>query len=53
MIRKFEDMKITKAQDFKGGKGTLTLRHLLEADEQHGASRLFALVCLDEGGLLL
>ena len=21
MIRKFEDMKITKAQDFKGGKG--------------------------------
>ena len=37
MIRKSEDMKITQLHDFKGGTGTLTLRHLLEAEELHGA----------------
>ena len=49
MIRKSEDMKITQLHDFKGGTGTLTLRHLLEAEELHGAGRMFAVGTLAPG----
>ncbi|MDY3868521.1 MAG: cupin domain-containing protein [Pyramidobacter sp.] len=49
MIRTAEEMKVTKVTGFKDGKGTLTMRVLLNADELHGAGRLFNVNTLEPG----
>ncbi len=49
MIRRADAMRAVHNENFRGGNGTLTMHHILEAEEMHGKGSLFARVILPPG----
>ncbi len=49
MIRKSDAMRTVQNENFRGGKGTVTIHHIQEPQEMHGKATLFARMVLPPG----
>lgn len=49
MIKRNSDMTLVVNEAMRGGDGSVKVRHVLDADEIHGKSRMAAVITLEPG----